>query len=476
MHAAKSKNSGTNVHKMALDGLKNKKPRSVKPDFAKQLLVFEEQVRDISEEEKLFAHLVNDSRRLLGFRQCFLFRRNTANGPFVIKAASSIPVIDRDAPMMRWVEKIINRMDGDVDTSEQKQFSLPAYCDDTDEEKDTYPFGHMCWTPIYEDETVIGGFLQTSEKVSSSSNKSLAIRIAKLYAHANRAVTNKNKTIRAKKFTRKNALIGGIIAALICIIPVPITALAPVTVVPFEPYIVAAPIDGVVKEIVVNQGDAFEEGALLIRFDNVEQSNEAKIAERRATVAQVRLAQTSQTALYDPNTKRELAIAKAEYDLAVSEKEYADDILSKTTIAAPTSGLAIFTDKRDWEGRPVNAGQAILEIANPEQVHFSIDLPVKESIVLSKGAPVRIFLDSDPLNPISATLTQTAYQSRSDENNIISYRLFATVSSHNTDTQNLDTLPRIGVKGTAQISGNKVPLIYSVLRRPLSALRQMTGM
>jgi len=121
------------------------------------------------------------------------------------------------------------------------------------------------------------------------------------------------------------------------------------------------------------------------------------------------------------------------------------------------------------EGKPVSAGQAIVSVADPDKVEMSIDLPIKDSIVLSKGARVKIFLDSDPLNPLEAELTDASYQAQPDKRDILSYRLKARLTDED------DLQPRIGLQGTAQVFSDKAPLAYVIFRRPISAFRQHTG-
>ena len=132
-------------------------------------------------------------------------------------------------------------------------------------------------------------------------------------------------------------------------------------------------------------------------------------------------------------------------------------------------GLAVYTDKRDWIGKPVSAGESILQIADPNKVRFSIDLPVRESLVLQDGARIKVFLDSDPLRPIEATLVEASYQAVRDKRDILSYRLSGELLDRD------GKLPRIGVQGTAQVYGDKAPLIYVLFRKPLASLRQLTG-
>ena len=122
-----------------------------------------------------------------------------------------------------------------------------------------------------------------------------------------------------------------------------------------------------------------------------------------------------------------------------AESQYATELLAQARITAPVPGIAIFSDRRDWEGKPVSAGQAIVSVADPNSVQLAIDLPLKESIVLSEGATIKIFLDSDPLNPLDAVLTEASYRAQPDKRDIMSYSLRADLSD------STDTLPRLSL-------------------------------
>lgn len=449
--------------------LKIESQKSSETSIAPALLAFEATVRDIQTQAELLAHISNAPRRFLPYRQAFFLKRVVKGGNFVVASASSIPVVDRDSPMVRWVEKLVANLGGDIGFAKQCQFSLPAYCDASDEEVSTYPFGEFLWTPLQDGKTVVGGMLTAKETPWAENEEAMATWLAEIYVHAWRSVKGAQRIVRNRLATRKRtlALLGAVFVAGAW--PVSITALAPAEVSPQAPFVVAAPFDGVVKEILVDQNETVSAGDPLIQFEDIERRNAYEVAVQSEAVAQARFQRASQGAISDPREKREIAIAKAELDLARAEKEYAADLLEKTKLTAPREGLAIYTDKRDWVGRPVAAGEAILQLADPNEVRFTIDLPVKESLVLEEGARIKVFLDSDPLNPLEATLTEASYQARTDKRNILSYRISASLS------EDTDTIPRIGVQGTARIHGQKAPLAYAMLRRPFASLRQMTG-
>ncbi|MEM8772433.1 MAG: HlyD family efflux transporter periplasmic adaptor subunit [Pseudomonadota bacterium] len=371
--------------------------------------------------------------------------------------------------MIRWIEKLTARLAEDVGLDKQHHFSLPAYCDDTDEEAKTYPFTEFLWTPLRDGADIVGGYIAVKETPWQNHEDATADRFARLYAHAWRAIKGSRRSIRSRLATRKRLFIAVFALFLVGAWPVSITALAPAEVSSLDPFIVAAPFDGVVREILVDQNAKVGPDDPLIAFEDIERRNAFEIAAEEEAVALARFARASQGGINNAEAKREIAIAKAELDLARAEKEYAADLLAKTVLTAERQGLAVYSDRRDWVGRPVAAGEAIMQLADPNRIRFAIDLPVKESLVLKEGARVKIFLDSDPLRPIEAKLTEASYQAQTDKRNILAYQLSAIIVDENYAP------PRIGVQGTAQIHGDKAPLAYAVLRRPLSFLRQMTG-
>lgn len=110
-----------------------------------------------------------------------------------------------------------------------------------------------------------------------------------------------------------------------------------------------------------------------------------------------------------------------------------------------------------------------MEVADPDRMQLRIDVPVADAIAVSKGAKVRAFLDSDPLNPASASVVAASFEARMIEGDVLAYRIYAALDGapHNM---------RLGIRGTAQISGEKVPLAYYLFRKPISVIRQRLGL
>ena len=161
-------------------------------------------------------------------------------------------------------------------------------------------------------------------------------------------------------------------------------------------------------------------------------------------------------------------MADAEAELAKARRDYAQERLEKTILRAPRDGLALFSDVSELTGRPVSNGEAILRIAEPTRVLLRLHAPLTHGEALHESARVRMFLDSDPVTPLEAKLTRASYRAVSVPEGGMAFEAHASLTE--------DNIPRIGARGVAKIYGEKAPLAYFLIRRPLTLARQMTGL
>jgi len=73
-----------------------------------------------------------------------------------------------------------------------------------------------------------------------------------------------------------------------------------------------------------------------------------------------------------------------------------------------------------------------------------------------------------PDAPLAGTVRQASYEATLSPGNVLGYRLKASFAD-------MAKPPRIGLRGTAKIYGDRVTLFYYLARRPLAALRQFLG-
>ena len=96
-------------------------------------------------------------------------------------------------------------------------------------------------------------------------------------------------------------------------------------------------------------------------------------------------------------------------------------------------------------------------------------MPTKDSLLIKKEARVKVFLDSDPLNSLDGKVLRTSYKPALTSENILAYKIVA--NYHNSQGE----VPRIGLRGTAKIYGEKTSIFYYIFRVPINLTRQFLG-
>lgn len=434
------------------------------------LLKLEADARAVETERELKFLIANETRKLVHARQVFVLRRQRP-GKCQVDAVSSLDAVDRNSPLICWIERIITRLNDDAGLLDLREFALPAYCDAEDHETKNYPFGNFLWVPFkLRDGELFAGMLLAREQIWQESDMVIARRLSGCFAHAWAALTGTRRLKRTGTW-KPYAFSAAALAAVVCLaLPVPMTVLAPGQIVPRDPYVIAAPIEGIVDEIAIEPNTKVAPGDTLLRFVDTTLRNELELSESQVRLAQTKLQRQSLAAFEDAEAKRELRLAVSELQLKQAERDYAADLLLKTTLSAPRSGVAVFSSTKDWKGKPVSAGERIMEIADPQQVELEVRLPVDDAIDLAKNNRVKMFLDSDPLHAREATIIHVSHEATPDSTNVLSYRVIARLADAD------QSIPRLGEHGTAQLFGHDVALFYYLFRRPITALRQHTGL
>lgn len=431
------------------------------------LLRAEAEARQAQTVSELAFLIANETIRITKCRQAFALAGRPEN--LIVKAVTSIGSVDRNSPRIRWVEAMLQSLRTDKGVEAPRDFVLPAYCSPGDTEHTNYPYRFIAWQPFrLRDGTVFGGMLLAREMPWTEADLLIARRLSGAYGHAWAALAGERRLKRRIKVKPLLAA-AGIAAVALGFYPVPLTVLAPVEVAPISPRIIAAPMDGVIDNIAVNPDQMVRQGEPLLKMSDVMLRNELAVAEQDVRVAEAKLMQVTQGAVSDPKLRADLAITRSELTVAAAKRDYARDMLQRSDVRAPSDGIAIYTDRRDWVGRPVTTGERIMEVADPARMQLRIDVPVADAIAVSKGAKVRAFLDSDPLNPARATVVAASFEARMIEGDVLAYRIYAALDGGPHDM-------RLGIRGTAQISGEKVALAYYLFRKPISVIRQRFGL
>ena len=329
----------------------------------------------------------NETRKLVRGRQFFVLA--IVDGALRVAAVSSVTSVDREAPFIQWVEALLARRfvapptaASVLDLSEE-----PASAGDHAEH---YPFPHLLVLPMLSGAAgrgePLGVLLAARETPWDEEGLRVGERLAECYAHAWSAFRPGPSPLRRlrRPGVMAGLALGGFV--LLGLIPTHLTALAPFEIVPDRPFVVAASSDGTIESVAVQPNTAVAAGQVLYTCVSTTLRDNLEIAERAVAVAEAKWKQYRQGAFADPQAKRELASAEAEYQLKLAERDYAKDLVDKSVTRAPRAGIVLFNDANDLAGRPVQVGQRIMEIADRAHVLARINVPVDDSIVLAEDA------------------------------------------------------------------------------------------
>jgi hypothetical protein len=250
--------------------------------------------------------------------------------------------------------------------------------------------------------------------------------------------------------------------------PVRLTVLAPGELVPANPAIIRVPIEGVIDQFYVTPNQQVTKGQALFNLDLTTLLSRLQVAEQETQIATQEYRQSSLQGLTDSKSRGQLIPQQGKATEKKIEADYLKELLNKAKIEAPRDGIVLFDDPSEWIGKPVQAGEKVMVVATSGDVEIEAWIPVGEAIELPKNSGVTLYLNAMPFSPVSGSLRYEGHEPIQRPDGVYAYRVRASLGPG-------DKGPRVGLKGTAKVHGQYVPLSYWVLRRPLAALRQFLG-
>ena len=407
--------------------------------------------------------LVNESRQLIDYRQAVLWQGGH------VAAVSGVPQVESNAPYVQWVSEVCRELAKAGNAARALMATdVPATLAERWEE---WLPAHALWLPLLHGEREQGALLLACEAPIAEHMLGLAAEIAGVYGHALSSFAPRpalRERARALLRPTRNQLVAVVALLAVAAFPVRQSVPAAAEVVPSEPFLVRAPLDGVIDEFLVQPNQLVAAGAPLFAMDVTALQTRNEIARNAYDTAVEEYRQSAQAAVTDDESRLQLALRRGELAARAAELEYASNQLVRVRVKAERAGLAVFADANDFQGKAVQLGERILTLADPSQVALSIEFPASEHLDLEVGMPVTLYPNDAPLASYPARITQIAYRAEPARDGVLAYRLKAQFTDGS-------ERPRIGLMGIARLEGSRVPLIYYALRRPLTALRQWLG-
>ena len=270
------------------------------------------------------------------------------------------------------------------------------------------------------------------------------------------------------RFWRNRIYRYGLLLVLVGLIPVPLTVLAPAEIVPREPAVIRVPIDGVIEDLLAMPNQWVNAGEPLVRLDLTSLMSQLRVAEQESLLALAIYRQAVLQSLTDAERLAQLAEQDSQTIQRQIQTDYLQQMLERATITAPRSGIVIFDDPMQLIGRPVATGEKIMVVAQPEQVEIEIWLALNDMIAFSELTTVVVHLNATPFKPVKAQVESIGHTAIQRPDGTYAYRVRARLDNNQQP-------PRIGLRGTARLAGDRVTLAYWVFRKPIIAVRQFLG-
>ncbi len=436
------------------------------------LFELENGIRNATSMATLEFLMVNQTSRLVPCDQVVFLSFKRPGHPPKVKAISGVAAVDRNIPFVNWVEKMAAREHKGPKGQAPHVVDWEELSDYHRENRDALSPSQVFWLPVVS--PLLGPlgilWLARSSPWEDAGETTLLDHLSLSYAHGLQGFLGKKSLTGSLVGALKRPLALVLVAAvcLAMFFPVTLSALGSARIVPRDAFVLTAPFQSVVKEILVRPNQTITPGQTLARLEDQEMRNLAEVSVKAMEVAQAQLLRAQRAAFNNVENRETLAELEARVDMRRAELAYARDQLGKTILKADKAGVAVVNRPDLWRGRPVSPGQSILQVADPGQVEVEIMLPVKDAILLEPGNRVRIFLDKDPLSVLEARILRFEYDPQLTEMGTLAYVITAEFI-HDTEP------PRIGLSGTAKVYGPSVTLFYYLFRRPITLVRQWWG-
>lgn len=443
------------------------------------LLHLEQRAQQMRTLPELGFVIVNETWQLLPYRQAALFLAEQGERARLAQI-SNLATLGEDSPFTVWLKRLGAHGWTLLRGRERQDTAIVPLS------ADTLPHGlaegwaewmpaNVFLLPLVDATGQPRGFLLVcADESPSDAQRALLGRLAASYAYCIGALARRRPALlrRTRGLLRgpwRKLLLAAVIAAAMAI-PVRLSVLAPAEIIALHATAIAAPLDGVVKAFQADPNQLVKRGQPLFTLDDTTLRNRRDVAQQALAVARADALRATQKAFDNAQSKAELASLNGTVREKEAELAWLDETLARVQVRAPRDGIVVYGDPNDWIGKPVSTGERIALLADQDDAGVLVWLPAADAINLEPGAEIRVFLHVAPLSPLQAELTETSYQATLSPDNIAAYRIKGRI------TDDEGKVARIGLKGTAKVYGRKVPLGYYMLRRPLAALREWSGL
>lgn len=282
------------------------------------------------------------------------------------------------------------------------------------------------------------------------------------------ALISKN-ALRSPKRRKVVYLVAILVLAVVMMIPVTSSTTSPSRIIPAHPHTVFAPLEGALKELLVEPGENVEKGQVVFRYDARVLDRGLEEANQAVAVARAELARLEGASFTDPDAQSKIPVQALEVEAAEAAAAFAQEQRERADVKVDVPGVVVLDDPDSMIGAPLKVGQSVMTIANLSDTKLEIMVPVSDAGLVQEGADLTVRLDRDPLRTYRARVTRTGFDVIIPETDIPSVRVEAEWLDQPDSLQ-------VGQRGTAKVFSDITrPLWMELFRKPLITIRDLIG-
>lgn len=430
-------------------------------------------VRDVTQakSEDLAAYaIVNQSFQLLPYHIAALWRPSDS-GAGRITHASGLARIEADSPFVMWLNALATQRHGAAGDNAPALLAASDFPEKLGGQWSEWLPAHLLWMPLPSPSDPWPGVLLLARDTPfEPSEVALLSEAATFYGHALWGWQRKHRNWRARMrqlAASRRAKVGVLLAASVLLLPLRLSVVVDGEVIPLAPTVLAAPADAPIRQVLVRPNQAVKPGDVLYVLDDAGVRNRLAVAAKTLDIARADWLRSSQKGFADEASRSDVAALSARIEEKQAELAYLNELSQRLTVKAPAAGVVVFSDALDLVGKPVVTGEHVMTLSDPARVALQAWLPPADAIALAPGAQMSLSLYTSPLGSVPATLEDSSYETEIAPQGHSAYRLRGRFDG--------GAQPQLGLKGTVRLYGERAPLIYHMLRRPLAALRRLVG-
>ena len=210
-------------------------------------------------------------------------------------------------------------------------------------------------------------------------------------------------------------------------------------------------VDGVVKNVYVREGDRVAKNSVLAELEDWDYRTEVAVAQARYSEAM----ETMNRALAQNDGMR-AGTERVKADYWKAELTRAQERLDRTIIRAPLDGLVVTPHVENAVGRRLTQGDTFADIVQTSHVTVDVAVPEDDAMLLRRGEPAAIKLESFPLRTFRGDVAVISPQSQIESD----HRVFVA----RVNLPNESGTIRPGMQGQGKVSVGWRPAGYVLFR------------